>query len=197
MKTDLRAVAAAVIVAAIGVGAAVASRSSSAPEQAGLLAWEDAAVVARGRKLYAAGCHGAHGEGQSAVPGDDQTAVRAPPHDASGHTWQHPDFALVQLTKSGETSATCGALDPRAMPRFSATLSDRDIVDVLAYIKSTWQADNQLMGFGSMAREGDDDGVVGRAGFERSELFGNTLASRIGVGEQDGGAAKRIGKEGI
>jgi mono/diheme cytochrome c family protein len=144
MRADLGAVAAALIVAASGIGAACAWRSWSAPEEPALLAWDDATVVARGRALYAArcaACHRAHGEGQSAASGGDPTTVPAPPHDASGHTWQHPDFALIQLTKSGKTSAACGALDPGTMPRFAATLSDRDIVDVLAYIKSTWPAD--------------------------------------------------------
>jgi S-disulfanyl-L-cysteine oxidoreductase SoxD len=108
-----------------------------------LLEWGNPAVVERGRALYAAqcaGCHGAKGEGQVAT-GGTQSKPLAPAHDASGHTWQHPDFALVQLTKAGTSTVACRTLDANAMPRFGRTLSDRDILDVLSYIKSTWPPD--------------------------------------------------------
>ena len=65
----------------------------------------------------------------------------APPHDASGHTWQHPDYALMQLTKRGIATALCRPLDGSAMPKFERTLTDAEIVAVLSYIKSTWPAD--------------------------------------------------------
>ncbi|WP_368733489.1 cytochrome c [Amaricoccus solimangrovi] len=94
-------------------------RSWSTREEPVLLAWDDANVVARGRTLYVArcaGCHGALGEGQSAASGGDPTAgatvTPAPPHDASGHTWQHPDFALVQLTKSGRQARPAAPSTP-------------------------------------------------------------------------------------
>lgn len=109
------------------------------PQHSRLLEWDDAAVVAQGKTLYAmncAGCHGANGEGQTAASG----APLAPPHDGSGHTWQHPDFALVQLTKDGVSTAACLTLDENAMPRFEQALTDREILDILSYIKSTWPA---------------------------------------------------------
>jgi mono/diheme cytochrome c family protein len=113
-------------------------------EDTPLLAWDDAAVVARGRALYAAqcaACHGTNGEGQATANDPVSSAPLAPPHDASWHTWQHPDFALIQLTKAGASTVACRALDQNAMPRFEQALSDRQIVDVLSYIKSTWPAE--------------------------------------------------------
>lgn len=61
-----------------------------------------------------------------------------PRHDARGHTWQHPDFALFQLIRDGVTVANCAPLHLKKMPRFRGVLSDADVVAVLSYIKSTW-----------------------------------------------------------
>jgi mono/diheme cytochrome c family protein len=112
-----------------------------AREDTPLLAWDDLAVVARGQALYeahCAGCHGANGEGQTAAKGAAPSATPAPPHDSSGHTWQHPDFALIQLTKTGKSTVVCQTLDATAMPKFGLVLTDREILDILSYIKSTW-----------------------------------------------------------
>ena len=63
----------------------------------------------------------------------------APPHDASGHTWHHPDQVLFSITKNGlvldETAPSGYESD---MPAFKATLLDSDIAAALAYIKSAW-----------------------------------------------------------
>lgn len=63
----------------------------------------------------------------------------APPHDASGHTWHHPDAVLFAIAKNG---LVAGVTAPRGyesdMPAFGRMLSDEEIVAVLAYIKSTW-----------------------------------------------------------
>ncbi|HET6519497.1 MAG TPA: cytochrome c, partial [Geminicoccaceae bacterium] len=61
----------------------------------------------------------------------------APPHDATGHTWHHPDRVLFGVIKEGG-----GAFAPPGvhsnMPAFGDLLNDREIRAVLAYIKSTW-----------------------------------------------------------
>lgn len=97
--------------------------------------------VALGRDVYAAqcaACHGAQLEGQH----DWQTRLPngrlpAPPHDASGHTWHHPDSQLFAITKYG-----IGPFAPQGyqsdMPAFEGVLSDAEIAAVLAFIKSTW-----------------------------------------------------------
>jgi mono/diheme cytochrome c family protein len=105
----------------------------------------DARAVALGREIYAnqcAACHGANGEGQ---PGWETQSTEenplAPPHDGSGHTWQHPDDALFELTKVGLSTVACRTLNSEAMPKFGEILSDDQIQAVLAYIKSEWPED--------------------------------------------------------
>ena len=65
----------------------------------------------------------------------------APPHDASGHTWHHGDKLLFNYTKLGGEAlmAERGLTGFRSgMPGFGDSLSDQQIRDILAFIKSTW-----------------------------------------------------------
>jgi mono/diheme cytochrome c family protein len=62
----------------------------------------------------------------------------APPHDDSGHTWHHDDETLFGLTKFGLTPPYGPAGYESDMPAFASILSDQQIWDVLAYIKSRW-----------------------------------------------------------
>lgn len=100
-----------------------------------------AEVIAQGRQVYAdqcASCHGADLAGQpdwrSPLPSG---RLPAPPHDASGHTWHHPDAVLFRIVKEG-TAAIVGGGYESDMPGFGGVLSDAEIRAVLAYIKSTW-----------------------------------------------------------
>lgn len=102
------------------------------------------ADVAAGEVLYAencAACHGANLEGEEnwRSPRDDGS-LPAPPHDASGHTWHHADSMLFAYTKLGgaEVLAAQGVDFNSGMPGFGDQLSDGEIWDILAYIKSTW-----------------------------------------------------------
>lgn len=105
---------------------------------------DDAAVVARGREVYAAECAACHGAELQGQPNWQQRntdgLLPAPPHDASGHTWHHPDAMLFALTKHGP-QAVAGPQYSSAMPAYAETLGDADILAVLSYIKSTWPAD--------------------------------------------------------
>lgn len=104
------------------------------------------ARVQEGRKLYVmycASCHGISLEGQpnwrQPLPNG---SMPAPPHDATGHTWHHPDDFLFQITKEGGRSvAPQGYIS--GMPGFGHTLSDDQIWMVLEYIKSAWPPDVQ------------------------------------------------------
>ncbi len=60
----------------------------------------------------------------------------APPHDASGHTWHHPDRQLFEITRNGVAGVVAGYESD--MLAFKDVLSDRQIWAVLAFIKSTW-----------------------------------------------------------
>ncbi len=104
---------------------------------------DDPEQVARGTRIYAqscASCHGARLEGQGdwRSPNPDGT-YPAPPHDADGHTWHHPDSLLFRYTKLGGREALKDVPGVKsAMPGFGDGLSDQDIWDVLAFIKSHW-----------------------------------------------------------
>lgn len=101
----------------------------------------DPALIERGRVVYAQHCAGCHGRNLEGQP-DWQTRLPdgrlpAPPHDASGHTWHHPDTVLFDITKNGvQRHAPAGYQS--SMPAFGGLLSDHDIWASLAYIKSTW-----------------------------------------------------------
>lgn len=85
-----------------------------------------------------ASCHGANLEGQSNwMQKNANGTLRAPPHDATGHTWHHPDDMLFAITKWGP-EAVIGDDYKSDMPGFSNTLDDDDIWAVLAYIESQW-----------------------------------------------------------
>jgi len=123
-------------VAAIGVAVAAV---------AVLLAWprDDAARIAAGRAAYdryCASCHGAHLEGEPNWREKKPTGrMPAPPHDASGHTWHHPDAVLLGITKFGLMPGKYAPPGYQSdMPGFGGTLSDDEISAVIAYIKSTW-----------------------------------------------------------
>lgn len=60
----------------------------------------------------------------------------APPHDDSGHTWHHSDRQLFTIVKYGLQAIAPGYQSD--MPTFEGVLTDAEIGEVLAYIKSTW-----------------------------------------------------------
>ena len=103
----------------------------------------NAQQVARGQTIYArhcAACHGANLEGQpnweKRLPNG---RMPAPPHDASGHTWHHPEPILFGITKHGLVPGKYAPPKYESdMPAFGKQLSDEEIWAALAYIKSTW-----------------------------------------------------------
>jgi S-disulfanyl-L-cysteine oxidoreductase SoxD len=102
----------------------------------------DASVLAGGKAVYdrhCASCHGANLEGQPNWRSRDSTGrLPAPPHDATGHTWHHPDEVLFNITKYG-VAKTANLKDYQsAMPPYEGVLSDAEIVAVLSWIKSKW-----------------------------------------------------------
>ena len=115
--------------------------------------------MARGAEVYAeacASCHGANLEGEEdwRSPKPDGT-YPAPPHDAEGHTWHHSDGFLFRYTKLGGAAALKDVPGFRsAMPGFGETLSDQEIRDVLAFIKSQWPEEAREYQRAVTAREG-------------------------------------------
>jgi mono/diheme cytochrome c family protein len=123
-----------------GLALAVSANHDSGP---GLLPYEHPEAVALGAAIYADHCAACHGADLSGQPGVDWRVrdadgyLPAPPHDATGHTWHHPDDVLIAITALG-TEALVGNGYRSAMMGFADVLSEAEILAVLAYIKSTW-----------------------------------------------------------
>jgi mono/diheme cytochrome c family protein len=84
------------------------------------------ARITAGAVVYAENCVSCHG------PVNGPTALDAAPvHGDAGHTWHHPDRLLFQWILDRPPLAT-------VMPAFRGTLTDEQVIEVLAYIKSHW-----------------------------------------------------------
>ena len=105
---------------------------------------DDPVVLAQGETVYrarCAACHGVNLEGQPNWRARDASGrLPAPPHDASGHTWHHPDQVLFDIVKHGVAKAAHLKDYDTAMPAYEGTLSDAEIGAVLSWIKSRWPA---------------------------------------------------------
>jgi mono/diheme cytochrome c family protein len=102
------------------------------------------AEIAAGEQLYQANCAACHGaDGQGQPNWRERRAdgrLPAPPMNGDGHTWHHPDGQLFAMVKHGiEAMAPEGYKSD--MQGFGDRLSDAEIRQVLAYIKSTWPED--------------------------------------------------------
>jgi cytochrome c6 len=81
-----------------------------------------AADVIKGAQLYARHCASCHGPGGvSIMPGA--------PHLARGERMMQPDMALLASLKAGKN----------AMPAYIGIMSDREILDVIAYSRTLRQ----------------------------------------------------------
>ncbi len=101
--------------------------------------------IGAGQALYAGNCASCHGASLEGQPDWRQVGADgifpAPPHDETGHTWHHGDALLFKYVKqggqaviesTGESNASSG------MPAFGETLTDAQIRNILAFIRSTW-----------------------------------------------------------
>lgn len=143
MRRKAALLVAVMLVATIGVAAFLFLQRSKPPASPSDPA--NAMQVAAGQAIYAANCAGCHGDQLQGQPNwkarKADGKLPAPPHDATGHTWHHPDRQLFDIVKRG-----VGAIVPNYptdMIGFGSKLSDQDIWNVLAYIKSRWPADIQ------------------------------------------------------
>jgi len=132
-----------VLFSVLGIAVAGLGLVGAWPWLAAQIAKGDASAetIARGKTLYAkhcAACHGANLEGQrdwkSPLPSG---RMPAPPHDASGHTWHHPDGVLFRITREGPAAVVGGGYQSD-MRGFGNVMSDDEIRAVIVFIKSTW-----------------------------------------------------------
>lgn len=97
----------------------------------------DPQQVARGQAVYTENCLACHGEGGKGQPGDWR--IRGadgrhppPPLDDSAHAWHHPTAALLWTIREGSPGGQGN------MPAWKGKLSEQQMQDVVAYIKSLW-----------------------------------------------------------
>jgi S-disulfanyl-L-cysteine oxidoreductase SoxD len=102
---------------------------------------DDPRLVRLGKKIYSGHCASCHGRNLQGQPLwqliDEYVGRRAPAHDETGHTWQHSDEDLFHMIKYGRfPSSPAGVVS--LMPPAEGVLSDREILDVMAFIKARW-----------------------------------------------------------
>ena len=124
---------------AVGIaGLAAFMVSGQAPQRHGATLTGSSAEA--GARLYAehcAACHGVNLEGQPRWQHRREDGrLPAPPHDASGHTWHHPDAQLVEIIKHGPAKLIPGYESD--MPGFTGLLTDEEIRAILEFIKASW-----------------------------------------------------------
>ena len=126
-----------------GAAVFVAASGAALLLGAGALAlWPSAGdATEHGRQLYlynCAACHGAELEGQPdwrrPLPSG---RLPAPPHDATGHTWHHPDRVLREIILRG-TAAMVGNGYESDMPGFEGLLTEAEVEAILDYLKLEW-----------------------------------------------------------
>ncbi|MDZ4770551.1 MAG: cytochrome c [Chloroflexota bacterium] len=120
----------------------IAVRPTDAPERAAMIAADSNLQAAeRIYNLRCAHCHGYAGEGQllSTVPNTQQLGLHTvPPHDATGHTWQHPSQLIRQVLLNGIQNP----LNHYPMPPFEGVVTDEEIDQLIAYM-ALWWTDEQ------------------------------------------------------
>ena len=97
--------------------------------------------IRTGQGIYrqnCASCHGAKAEGAPDWKKPDENGeLPAPPHDATGHTWRHSDAELFEMVAKGWRDPF-NKTDRLTMPPFEEQLSEQEMRDVIAYLKTLW-----------------------------------------------------------
>lgn len=132
----------------IVLGTAVPPMPTLAPDQ-----------IRQGKTVYAQHCAACHGTALEGQPdwkiANADGSYKAPPHDATGHTWHHGDPTLLESVQlGGARLVEMGIADATsAMPAYADILSADEITAVLTYIKSQWPAEIQKSQWEATLRE--------------------------------------------
>ena len=98
--------------------------------------WYTADNVSRGGPIYAQQCAACHGKGGQGTftwrKLDADGKYPPPPLNGTGHAWHHPIRVLGSQIKFGAPGGS------GKMPAFAQTLSDEDVVDVIAWFQDKW-----------------------------------------------------------
>src|SRR5258708_857153 len=107
----------------------------------------DLGQVSRGRAVFVQHCASCHGVDAQGAPDWQQPDARgdlpAPPHDDTGHTWRHSDAQLSEIIRGGLRDQFNKTPELTMPPFQTYLLSDQQISDVLAYVKSLWSAEHR------------------------------------------------------
>ncbi|MDZ7660543.1 MAG: cytochrome c [Fodinibius sp.] len=90
-----------------------------------------------GKQVFISQCASCHGEKAQGIVQDwkqrnPDGSFPPPPLDGSAHAWHHPLEVLVQQVNEG------GMKLGGTMPAFGDTLSDEEVIAVIAYFQSYW-----------------------------------------------------------
>lgn len=95
----------------------------------------DQTLADEGAALYGKLCASCHGADLSGEPDwmqrNDDGSWRAPPHDASGHTWHHSDALLLDVIGNG-------GVEGSTMPAYADVLTDTEMSAIIEFFRSSW-----------------------------------------------------------
>lgn len=98
--------------------------------------WYTEEQVSRGRDVFAMSCAGCHGQNAESIADwramDTNGNFPPPPLNGTAHTWHHPLSVLKMVIEQG------GEPFGGVMPGFDETLSDQQIVDLIAGFQGYW-----------------------------------------------------------
>lgn len=148
--------------AALVLACSAAAGFAAAQGQAGdILPYDKPDAVEAGRAVYQGHCASCHGSDLQGEPDwqirDSEGYLPAPPLDGTGHTWHHPDTQLLEVVRAGVAAVAGNGYQSR-MAGFSGVLSEQEMREALAYIKSRWPAQiiarhNRINGQGGHAHD--------------------------------------------
>ncbi len=122
--------------ATVSAGGAGPGAGGGAASQA---RWFGPEQVARGAQVYASNCAGCHGDSAQGTfnwrKPDASGKYPPPPLDGTAHTWHHPIRVLGAQIKFGAPGGQ------GMMPGFAQTLSDEQVLEVIAWFQSNWPDD--------------------------------------------------------
>lgn len=98
--------------------------------------WFTEQQVKQGEEIFATNCASCHGQNAESIPNwkspDANGNFPPPPLNGTAHAWHHPLSVLKMVIEQG------GAPVGGVMPAWGDTLSDEQIVNVIASFQSYW-----------------------------------------------------------